>query len=73
MIYSITFVWYNVEKEITCACIKENSGELIEGKRVTKKGILKPETICVGSVWKKRVMIVFCKQHFMNLKETTQV
>ena len=48
VMYSVNFVWYNVEEEVTCACIKENPGKAIEGKRITEKGIMKPETICIG-------------------------
>ena len=71
--YSVNFVWYNVEEEVTCACIKENSGELTKGKRVTQKGIVKPDTICNCSVWGGKVVIIFYKQHFMSLKRIAQV
>lgn len=65
----VNFVWYNVRDNVTCAYIRIKIDGLYSEKNIEKKGIIKSENMTDGSVWKKRVCIIFCNKHFMHIKE----
>ena len=57
----------------TAACIKIKVGRSYEDKAIIKKDMVKPETMCIGSLWDKRAVVVFFNQRLINLKELITV
>ena len=51
--YGVDLVWYNVEVEQTMDCIKMKMSESIKDKIIIKKGYVKPDKMCIGSLWGK--------------------
>ena len=58
---------------MTCACVKVRKGKSYSERTVEKKGLLKPDTMTVGSQWEKRVIYIHNINHFMHLKELFDV
>ena len=73
VMYSVNFVWYDVDNQMTYACVKVKQGRVYKEKTVEEYGFVKPSEMTVGSEWEKRVVCIFNYNHFMNLKELLDV
>ena len=67
--YNVNFVWYDLDNQMTYACVKVRQRGTFKERTVEKKGLLKPASMTLGSQWEKRVVCIYYQHHFLHLTE----
>ena len=71
--YHCNFIWFDVVENFTKALVcKEVDGKDIN-VMLERKGFVNPRSLCSKSIWNRRVICIFFKNHYMAVKEFVKV
>ena len=69
IMYDTKNIWYDVNQDMTYACILIKVRGRKWDKIVLSKRYVSPMEFCKDSLWEKRVVILYCLSHYQNFRE----
>ena len=71
--FHCNFIWFDVVENFTKALVcKEVDGKEIN-VMLERKGFVNPRSLCSKSIWDRRVICIFFRNHYMAVKEFVKV
>ena len=71
--FHCNFIWFDVVENFTKALVcKEVDGREIN-VMLERKGFVNPRSLCSKSIWDRRVICIFFRNHYMAVKEFVKV
>ena len=71
--FRCNFIWFDVVENFTKAIVCKEVKDQEKNVMLERKGFVNPRSLCSKSIWDRRVVCIFHRNHYMALKEYVKI